>query len=96
MVDFKAWTLKHEKSICTEPKEITEYRFFEMLEVLPPQRWHQGRDCESFELSEHQSGRVTSIFCRFGNRYFEFLDVCGQSLAAHATHCGQVAEGGAA
>lgn len=89
--ELDAWSEAKENSLCTEPTEITEDRFMEMLEVLPPQRWQRGKGCESFELCEHTSGRITAIFARFGEKYFEWQDRAGQSLAAHATHCGQVA-----
>lgn len=91
IVTWEPWLSNKEKAHCTEPQPIDKDRFMEMLEVLPPQRWQHGKNCESFELMEHYSGRVTSIYARFGNRYFEWMDVCGQSLAAHATHCGQMA-----
>lgn len=90
IAEFHSWAAAKERALCTEPVEITEDRFMEMLEVLPPQNWQRGKGCESFELSEHFSGRVTSIFCRFGPEYFEFQGIAGQSLAAHATHCGQM------
>lgn len=90
ITELGPWLEAKEKALCTQPQPITEERFMEMLEVLPPQRWQHGKDCESFELCEHTSGRVTAIFCRFGNQYFEFQGIAGQSLAAHATHCGQM------
>lgn len=89
IADFETWVKTKEKSLCTEPVRITGERFMEMMEVLPPQRWQHGHDCESFELCEHTSGRVTAIFARFGDEYYEWQDRAGQSLASHATHCGQ-------
>ncbi len=86
------WSKAHEQSLCTEPQAITEERFMEMLEVLPPQRWQHGKNCESFELMEHFSGRITSIYVRLGEKYFEFMDRAGQSLASHAVHCGALKE----
>ena len=56
------------------PIEITEARFMEMLEVLPPVGWTQRNGCESFKLSERTSGNITAIFARVGNRYFEMSD----------------------
>lgn len=91
LVEFGPWCAAKEKALCSEPEPITEARFMEMLEVLPPQRWQRGENCESFELCEHTSGRVTAIFCRIGDRYFEFSDIAGKSLATHVAHCEQVA-----
>lgn len=90
IAELEPWLAAKEKALCTEPQEISEDRFVEMLEVLPPQRWQRSRECdfESFELSEHLSGRVTSIFCRLGGKYFEFTGICGQSIQTHFVHCG--------
>jgi hypothetical protein len=56
------------------PQPISEERFREMLEVLPPQGWHSGDGAESFKLCERTSGSITAIFCRIGDRYFEMQD----------------------
>ena len=90
LVELDDWTEAKEQALCTEPKPIDEERFLEMLEVLPPQRWQRGVDCESFELCEHTSGRVTTIFCRFGCRFFEYQGLAGQTLQQHAQNCAQV------
>lgn len=56
------------------PVEITEERFWEMLEVLPPLSWIQRPGTESFKLEEFTCGKITQIFCRIGERYFELSD----------------------
>lgn len=57
------------------PVEITQERYIEMLEVLPPDDWRGvGSAEESFKLSERTSGIITAIFCRIGERYFEMSD----------------------
>lgn len=89
--DLDEWIREKEKALCTEPQEITRERWWEMLEVLPPQRWQRAKgppSCESFELCEHTSGRVTSIFCRIGDKYFEWQGIAGNTLEAHAVRCG--------
>ncbi len=93
IADLAEWTAAKEKALCTEPAEITEERFMEMLEVLPPQRWHRAHSvdgvfCQSFELSEHLSGRVTSIYCQVGEKFFEWCGIAGAPLEAHFVHCG--------
>jgi len=89
IVDLDSWIEAKEKALSSNPVEITEDRFMEMLEVLPPQRWQHGKNCESFELSEHTSGRVTAIFCRFGEKYYEFQGIAGQSMEQieHTVKC---------
>ena len=54
-----------------ELREITEERFIEMLEVLPPMKWEQGHGCESFLLSELQEGRITRCYVRIAKHYYE-------------------------
>lgn len=63
--DYKAAERAH--YLEPEPEEITEDRFMEMLEVLPPMAWHQGYDFESFLMSEFQTGTYTRQFARRGH-----------------------------
>jgi hypothetical protein len=64
-----------EESFKSAPVEITEERYWEMLEVLPPVSWvHGSSETESFKISERLYGDITAIFCRIGNRYFELSD----------------------
>lgn len=100
IADLETWSLAKEQALCTEPERIDEDRFIEMLEVLPPQRWQMGRranlyfggeisgeNAESFELSEHTSGRITLVCVRIGNDYFQYQTVAGQKLSAHIERC---------
>jgi hypothetical protein len=54
--------------------EITKEDFWYFLEVLPPNQWIQESGCESFKMSEHWSGPITSIYARIGKRYFTLRD----------------------
>ena len=56
------------------PTRITQQRFFDMLEVLPPEGWHRADGSESFKMSEYQAGNITSIFVRIGTDYYELQD----------------------
>ncbi len=47
-------------------EEITEERYYEMLEVLPPQNWEGGR----FTMAERQFGSITQMFLQVDNRFF--------------------------
>ncbi|MEV1657320.1 hypothetical protein ABZR11_29185 [Pseudomonas aeruginosa] len=58
----------------TDPVEITEERFFVLLEVLPPLRWGRNHDSESFKMSEFTNGSITLNVVRLGDRYFCFED----------------------
>jgi hypothetical protein len=71
--------------------EISEDRWFEMLEVLPPVAWTNLANSESFKLSERTYGCITAIFCRIGDRYFEMSDDIRMSHDAIETACKAVA-----
>lgn len=67
---------RYEDGFRSPPVEITEERWNEMLGILPPVGWKHGEpDSESFKISELTAGRVTAIFVRIGQRYFEFSDL---------------------
>lgn len=54
------------------PQEITQERFWDALEVLPPCAWQGvGTLVESFYVSERLSGNVVSWFIRLDRRYFQ-------------------------
>jgi hypothetical protein len=65
--------LTYERYISA-PVEITEDRFDEMLNVLPPMKWRQGHGSESFMISESLTMDIRSIYCRIGDHYFEMSD----------------------
>ncbi|HHT3531124.1 DUF1419 domain-containing protein [Kosakonia sacchari] len=68
--------LKREKDSYRQPwQEITEARYIDQLEVLPPMHWRTLSGCESFKSSEMYTADVTSIFARFRGRFFECRDV---------------------
>lgn len=55
-------------------EEISEERFHEMLNILPPMGWTTDSDGESYKMCEYTAGRVTAIFVRIGERYATFSD----------------------
>ena len=57
-----------------EQSEITKDRYWEMLEILPPCRWFQGRTVEYFHVSERLLENLVSWFAQVDDRYFEFTD----------------------
>jgi hypothetical protein len=50
----------HLQGKCTKPIEITEERFFELLEVLPPCRWSKYGRFEVFHISERLEGNIVT------------------------------------
>ena len=55
-------------------EEITEARFMDALNVLPPVGWTTRGGVESFKISERITGNLTDIFARMGDRYFKLTD----------------------
>jgi hypothetical protein len=70
-------------------EEITEDRFHEMLNILPPMGWRTDSDGESFKMCEYTAGRVTAIFVRIGQRYATFSD---RASTPHRECCRRAAE----
>jgi len=80
-----------ENSFKSPPVEVTEARFLEMLEVLPPVSWvHGAANTESFKISERLFGDITAIFCKIGNRYFEMSDNIRMPHAEIVKRCGEL------
>jgi hypothetical protein len=69
----EAWT-DHENAFRSAPVEITEEQFWDALEVLPPCRWRRSPGAESFHMSEHTTGCISSIYVRIGDYYYTFAD----------------------
>lgn len=65
---------RHEQAAKTPPEEITEERFNDMLNVLPPVDWTITGNGESFKMSERYTGSITSIFVKLNQRCFTFRD----------------------
>jgi len=62
------------KTTKTAPKEITQERFHEMLEVLPPIGWASKDGNTSFKISETWNGILTSIYAFVDGKYWEMID----------------------
>lgn len=60
--------------LVKNPISITEDRWDEMLNVLPPMNWRSGSGSESFMICEATALDLHSTFCRIGQQYFEMTD----------------------
>lgn len=80
---------RYENQFKTEPREITQEKFTEMLCILPPVSWHHDSHGESFKMSERQAGFVTAIYVRIDQRFFEFHD---DIRTPHADCCKRVTQ----
>lgn len=60
--------------------KIDKARYWEMLEVLPPENWVQCTGFEHFRMMEYSSGTLTTSFGKMGEQYIEKqIDVCDRS-----------------
>lgn len=80
-VNIEEFAAQADTQAITQPVEITEETFWDMLEVLPPKNWNRGGTFESFQMIEHETGNITGTYCRIGRhddparRYFTWKDV---------------------
>lgn len=72
--------------------EVTEERFNDALNVLPPVGWTTRQGVESFRISERIWGAITDIYARLGERYFVLSDdirlsptIVAERVAAYAS-----------
>ena len=55
---------------CGPWQEITEEKWWDALEVLPPEKWQTVAGVEIFRMMEYTTGDITSHYARIGDRYF--------------------------
>ncbi len=72
--------------------EVSEERFNDALNVLPPVGWTTRSGVESFRISERIWGSITDIYARLGDRYFVLSDdirlspaIVAERVAAYAS-----------
>ena len=59
------------KKYCKGWSEIDRSRFWEMLEVLPPEKYTRGKDFSIFRMSEYETGSITNHFMQKWNKFYE-------------------------
>lgn len=82
--EFKA--AEREKLLAYPLHEITEERFYEMLDVLPPLHWTRIDGVEIFCMSEMFTGTFSDQYAhdhRTGKYYCKLVDVCDRSTWIH-------------
>lgn len=63
------------------PHRVDEARFWEMLEVLPPEDWTRGDNFECFRVMEAQTADLYTWLVRLGDEYWEMI--APRSMAPH-------------
>ncbi len=87
-----------ETALCAPPPtEITEEKYWDMLEALPPQNWVRRKGASTFEFLEALSGRVTTICCEIatptGKRFFSLNGIAGTPHEQIVKRCRDFMEG---
>lgn len=78
--------LQREKLLAGVPEEITEERFEEMLNVLPPIKWTRRDGVEMFCMSEMWTGSYTNQYAHdhySGKYYCKMVDCLDESTWIH-------------
>jgi hypothetical protein len=56
---------------CTGPHRISQERYEEALNCLPPERWIRGVGYASFRMSERITGTIATFYVRVGDSFYE-------------------------
>ena len=70
IMDADAAFTKYEYGFVRAPVEVTEERFHDALNVLPPCKWTGPGTTESFYVSERIAGNVVSWFVRTSSKFY--------------------------
>lgn len=70
--------------------KISEERFQEMLEVLPPENWRNTGNFEMFRMCEYMIGNYTSHFLRIRDEYFEAIREAGLTIPEAVKQVGTI------
>ena len=68
---FRNLDQENKKKYCRSWEEVTEDRYWEMLECLPPQmfKWFKGGNI--FRMSEYQTGNITDHFMELDWKFYQ-------------------------
>lgn len=68
----------YRKSLISDFTEITEDRYYEMMNVLPPTRFHNYRGAEIFFVGECYTLDLYSCFIMANDKYYSALRPIGE------------------
>jgi hypothetical protein len=88
--DFEIHMKRYYDSLVTEPRAISEERFRDMLEVLPPCKWRTVAGVNMFHVSERLTGDLVSWFARVDGEHYEFNDYASTDMFELASKVAKV------
>lgn len=91
--EFEKWMEERHDALISAPEEITQERWYEMLEILPPCRWGDIGSWNLFHVSERLSGNLVNWFAKHHStgRYFEFTHYADAGKNTLLSHLKEVA-----
>lgn len=72
--EMRAMVDEHAGSLITAPSPISAERWDDMLNVLPPCRWHRCDGVELFHVSERITHDLVNWFGKIGDQHFSMVD----------------------
>lgn len=72
--ELRALIDDHNKSLITAPELTSAEHYNNMLEILPPCRWHVSAGNNYFHVSERITGNLVRWFCSVGGKYYTFIN----------------------
>lgn len=75
--EMSAMVADHVASLITPPAPITAERWDDMLNVLPPARWHHCYGVELFHVIERITGDLVTWYAKIGDQHFEMNNRVG-------------------
>ena len=64
----------YQATLVTLPEKETREEFWNALEVLPPERWHNHRGVELFCMCEYLTGNLTAWHAELNGQHYAFTD----------------------
>jgi hypothetical protein len=70
LVNFEEYNTMEREFYCKPAVVISKEQWYEMLEVLPPEKWHTDSDgVDKFNMSEKTTGSITAQYAKYNGVY---------------------------
>ena len=67
--EYNKFYQEYERSLCNDWSEVTEEKYWDALEVLPPKKWYDG----GFYMGECYMGTLYSFYQKWNGKYYTSL-----------------------